>query len=80
VLDTKPQYVYTLHMAFLRRHKGPTGTVYIYVMQSYRKGDKVRARVLEYLGREDGITPARLRKAVKYWGVTTKRKTKGDKR
>jgi endonuclease V-like protein UPF0215 family len=70
-------------MAYLRRHKGPSGTVYIYVMQSYRKGDKVRSRVLEYLGREARITPARLRKAIEYWGVTmkgAKRKAKGRRR
>jgi hypothetical protein len=59
-------------MAYLRRHHGPSGIVYLYIMQSVRKGTKVYPKVCEYLGREDKIDAARLRKAVEYWGVTTK--------
>lgn len=47
---------------------------YIYICRSERKGDKVRPRVLEYLGNADKVTPARLRKACRYWGVKAKPK------
>jgi hypothetical protein len=69
-------------MAYLRRHRGPTGITYLYIMRSVREGKKVYPKVCEYLGREDTIDPARLRKAVVYWGVTTKpkRKAKGGGR
>ena len=40
---------------------------------------KVSGKVLEYLGREDKIDPVRLRKAVEYWGVTTRAKRKARK-
>jgi len=60
-------------MAYLRRHVGPSGIEYLYIMRSVRKGDKVYPKVCEYLGRADKVTPARLSKAVEYWGVTTRR-------
>ena len=45
---------------------------YCYVVQSVRRGDKVTQKVLEYLGRDPG--PKRLKAAMKYWKVGTKRK------
>lgn len=62
-------------MAHLRKHRAD-GRTYIYIMQSYRKGDKVLSRVLEYLGREDRLEPGRLKRALEYWGVKRKRKVK----
>ena len=43
---------------------------YYYIVKSERHGAKVRARVLEYLGRDPD--PKRLRKAITYWGVKAK--------
>jgi len=56
-------------MAYLRV-KRVKGGRYYYIMRSERRGGKVSSRVLEYLGRDPD--PARLRKAVEYWGVTSK--------
>jgi hypothetical protein len=65
-------------MAYLRKHR-IGNAVYLYVMESNRRGHKVKSRVLEYLGREDKLDPARLRRAVEYWGVTTRAKRKARK-
>jgi len=56
-------------MAFIRTVTKRKATYY-YVVKSVRRGDTVRQKVLEYLGRDP--TPARLRKALVYWGVKTK--------
>lgn len=71
-LDTRYSYVYTVRMAYLRRHRAPNGTTYLYIMRSVRKGEKVTPKVCEYLGREDQIDPKRLKRALTYWGVNTK--------
>ncbi len=62
-------------MACLRKTR-ISGQTYIYICKSVRKGKKVSGKVLEYLGREDRIDPARLRAALKYWKVGGKRKAK----
>ena len=69
-------------MAYMRKHRIGKA-IYLYVMESYRRGGKVRSRTLQYLGRADRITPARLREAIRYWRVGTRakaRKAKGGKR
>ena len=60
-------------MAYLRitRVKGHS---YYYIVRSERKGNKVRGRILEYLGRDPD--PARLKRAMRYWGV--KKPVKGE--
>jgi len=63
-------------MAYLRRTRIGKAT-YIYIVQSYRKGDKVRSRVLEYLGRDP--EPKRLAAACRYWKVGAKAKPKGGR-
>ena len=68
-LDTRPplclQYA---RMAYLSiRTVG--NNRYIYICRSERKGDKVRPRVLEYLGNADKVSPSRLQRALDYWGV-----------
>ena len=56
-------------MAYLRiLRKG--GREYYYILKSERHGAKVRVRVLEYLGRDP--EPARLKRALRYWGVKQK--------
>jgi hypothetical protein len=40
---------------------------YYYIVKSRRSGKRVISKVLEYLGRDPD--PARLRKALDYWGV-----------
>jgi hypothetical protein len=56
-------------MAYLRiLHK--SGTTYYYIIRSERRGNKVRSRILEYLGREPD--PKRLKRAMEYWGVKEK--------
>jgi len=56
-------------MAYLRitRVKGHR---YYYIVRSERTGGKVRSHILEYLGRDPG--PARLKRAMEYWGVKEK--------
>ncbi len=62
----------TLHrMAYLER-KRINGAAYFYIMQSFRRGGKVKRRILEYLGRDPD--PKRLKRALAYWGVTMKGK------
>ena len=78
-LDTQSGYVYTVRMAYLRRYRAPNGTIYLYIMRSVRKGEKVTPKVCEYLGREDQIDQKRLKKALTYWGVKAK-PGKGGKR
>ena len=59
----------TIHgMAYLRILK----CRYYYIMRSVRHGDKVKARIAEYLGRDPD--PKRLKRALEYWGVKRKRK------
>ena len=53
-------------MAFMRIKKMGNGR-YFYIVENRRRGDKVRQKVLEYLGRDPN--PARLRRALRYWGV-----------
>ena len=53
-------------MAHLKRVRIREGT-YFYIVQSVRRGDKVTQKTLEYLGRDP--EPARLRRALRYWGV-----------
>ena len=55
-------------MAFLRQHR-IKGLIYIYIIQSVRKGKKVTGKILEYLGRADELDPKRLKRAMEYWGV-----------
>ena len=53
-------------MAYLRiLHK--SGTRYFYIMRSVREGKRVIPKMLEYLGKEPA--PARLKRALRYWGV-----------
>ena len=59
-------------MAYLKRHKAPNGTIYLYIIRSVRKGDKVIPKVCEYLGRADLVEPKRLKRAMEYWGVKKK--------
>ncbi|MCI0410654.1 MAG: hypothetical protein L0191_19200 [Acidobacteria bacterium] len=56
-------------MAFLKR-KRVRGNIYYYIVRSVRCGDTVHEKVLEYLGRDP--EPARLRRALRYWGVKRK--------
>lgn len=44
---------------------------YYYIMRSERHGDRVVAKVCEYLGRDP--EPERLKKALANWGVNRKR-------
>jgi len=44
--------------------------IYLYIIKSVRRGDRVEKKVLEYLGAEPGAD--RLRKALTYWGVKEK--------
>lgn len=64
------QFTLTLSdVAYLRKRRIGTG-IYLYIMESYRKGDgKVTTRTLEYLGAEHAVTPARLKRALTYWRV-----------
>jgi hypothetical protein len=65
-------------MAYLRKQRLGKQE-YLYVMESRRRGDKVRQVCLEYLGNARTLTPARLREAMRYWRVGQKRKGKGRK-
>ena len=42
-----------------------------YFVEFYRRGDIVRQKVLEYLGRDPD--PKRLKRALEYWGVKDKK-------
>ena len=62
----------------MRKRRIGNGT-YFYIVESPQIAGKIRQKILEYLGREPD--PARLRKAMKYWGVKEKpAKGKGRKR
>jgi len=67
-------------MAYLRVKRIKSGR-YLYIQKSERKGGRMTTTILEYLGNADKVSPARLRKAIEYWGVTTraKRKAKGGR-
>ncbi|MCZ6696484.1 MAG: hypothetical protein O7A63_08100 [Acidobacteria bacterium] len=54
-------------MAYLRILKDR----YYYIMRSVRHGDKVEARIAEYLGRDPD--PKRLKAALRYWKVGAKK-------
>lgn len=56
-------------MAYLRI-KTVKRAHYFYIMKSVRRGEKVSGKVLEYLGRDPA--PARLKRALTYWGVKAK--------
>jgi hypothetical protein len=56
-------------MAYLRISH-INGHCYYYIVRSQRTGTRVRSKVLEYLGRDPH--PARLKKAMVYWGVKEK--------
>jgi hypothetical protein len=58
-------------MAYLRILR-KSGTQYVYIMRSVRKGQRVIPKVLEYLGRDPD--PVRLKRALAYWRVGQKRK------
>lgn len=55
-------------MAFLRKQRIGHQT-YLYIMESRRRGDKVRQVCLEYLGNARAVTEARLNRALRYWQV-----------
>jgi hypothetical protein len=60
-------------MAFLRTvtKQGKSGKrTYYYVVESQRRGDTVRHKLLEYLGRDPD--PKRLKAALRYWKVGVK--------
>ncbi len=44
-----------------------SGGDYHYIIESRRRGSKVRQRILEYLGKNPD--PKRLKRALKYWRV-----------
>jgi hypothetical protein len=56
-------------MAHLKRVR-IRGRTYYYVVKSVRRGDEVSKKVLEYLGADP--SPARLKRALTYWGVKAK--------
>lgn len=58
-------------MAYLRISKRGKRR-YCYIVQSVRGADTVKQKVLEYLGRDPD--PVRLKRAMAYWRVGTKRK------
>lgn len=63
-------------MAYLKRVRIRQRT-YVYVVKSVRRGDDVTKKVLEYLGSDP--SPARLRKAMEYWGVKSVRKPRKER-
>jgi hypothetical protein len=57
-------------MAFLRTVTKQTKSgkrTYLYIVESRRRGDTVRQKVLEYLGADP--EPRRLKRALRYWNV-----------
>jgi len=58
-------------MAYLRKQRIGKQT-YLYIVEARRRGDKVRQHVLEYLGNQNSVTPARLKRALTYWKVKPK--------
>ena len=58
-------------MVFMRIKEMGSGR-YFYIVENHRRGDKVRQKVLEYLGRDPDA--ARLRRALRYWGVKRSKK------
>jgi hypothetical protein len=71
LLDNRRLYLYSDRMAYLRILERD-GRRYFYIIRSVREGKKVTPKILEYLGRDP--EPARLRKAMEYWGVGKRRK------
>jgi len=66
-------------MAFLRKQRVGHQT-YLYIVESRRRGDKVRQVCLEYLGNARDVTAARLDRALRYWKVGDKAKPAGKAR
>jgi hypothetical protein len=64
-------------MAYLRRRARGKQT-YLYILESRRRGGNVQQVILEYLGNAREVTPARLKRALAYWRVGT-RKAKARK-
>ena len=60
------------YMAFLRIMKPSGRGSYYYIVESRRKGQRVRQKVLEYLGRDPDAE--KLKRALAYWGVKPKRR------
>ena len=58
------------YMAFLRIMKPSGRGSYYYIVESRRKGDRIRQKVLEYLGRDPD--PEKLKRALRYWRVRSK--------
>jgi hypothetical protein len=54
------------------------GHDYHYIVKSERQSGRVRVRILEYLGRDPERT--RLKRAIEYWGVKAKHKTRRGRR
>ena len=64
-------------MAYLRISKRGKRRYY-YIVRAVQLSDKrIRQKVLEYLGRDPD--PARLKRALEYWGVKRKRNGKRSK-
>jgi hypothetical protein len=62
-------------MAYLRRRTRGKQT-YLYIVESRRRAGIVRQVTLEYLGNASEVAPARLKRALTYWGVGAKRKAR----
>ena len=64
-------------MAFVRiserRNAHGNRVRYYYIVENHRRGDIVRQKVLEYLGRDPD--PKRLKRALVYWGVKDKKRS-----
>ncbi len=58
-------------MAYLKRKRIGGGT-YLYVIQSYRVGRKVRDKVLQYLGSDAKVSKADAAEAVAHWNKWTR--------
>jgi len=65
-------------MAYLRKQTIGKQT-YLYIMESRRRGDKVRQVCLEYLGNVRDVSKARLRAAVRYWKVGRNKPGRGGR-
>ena len=58
-------------MAYLRVKRIKSGR-YLYIQKSERKGGRMTTTILEYLGSAEKVSPARLKRALAYWGVKAK--------
>jgi hypothetical protein len=65
-------------MAFLRRRiRGKQ--VYLYIVESRRRGGIVQQVTLEFLGNAREVTPGRLKRALVYWRVVHPKRQKGGR-